>query len=66
MSILDTVDDIRFDTRVMEHALRRGKITREEIATHLAELPDEAGEGQESVVPFTTPYADRLEREGGE
>lgn len=51
------------DIRVVEHAIRRGNLTREDYEAHLASLPDETEESEPSVIPFTAPYAQRLARE---
>ena len=41
-----------YDVRVVEHLLRAGSITPEEIDTHLESLPDEADEGEPTVTRF--------------
>lgn len=43
-------DSILFDTRVIQHHLRHGTLTPEQLAEHLANLPDDAEHGE----PTTT------------
>lgn len=58
-------DDMHFDVRVVPHKIRRNELAQSELEAHLAELPDEADEAVPSEIVFTTPFADRLRREGG-
>lgn len=58
-------DEFKFDARILQHQLRRGKIDPAEVEAYLASLPDEAEEAVESQVRFTTPYADRARGERG-
>ncbi len=51
--------DMRFDTRSLKHRLRRKEISPEEYEAHLAALPDDSEELEETVVQFTSPYEDR-------
>jgi|JI8StandDraft_1071087.scaffolds.fasta_scaffold839040_1 hypothetical protein len=51
--------EYRFDARVIDHAIRRGSLTRQEVNTFLAELPDEAEHGVESNVKFISSFADK-------
>ena len=53
-------NDTRFDSRVLEFALRRKEITHQDIQTHLEALPDEAEEAVDMEVVFATPFADRV------
>jgi hypothetical protein len=53
-------NDTRFDSRVLEFALRRKEISHQEIRTHLESLPDEAEEAVDMEVQFATPYANRV------
>lgn len=43
-------DPTLFDTRVIQHHLRHGSLTPEQLAEHLAALPDDAEHGE----PTTT------------
>lgn len=58
-------EDLRFDIRVIPHALRRGTLTPSDVAEALAALPDDAEEGQPSNVVFSTPFANRALTEEG-
>lgn len=58
-------DRLTFDTRVTDHARRRGTLDQKAYQAWLDSLPDEADEAEPSKVAFTTPYADRLARERG-
>jgi len=49
-----TNDPTLFDTRVIHHHLRRGSLTPEQLAEHLAALPDDAEHGEPTVTRFTT------------
>lgn len=51
--------DMRYDSRVIQHALRRQSLTHEEVRAHMASLPDDADEAEECEVTFSTPFADR-------
>jgi hypothetical protein len=53
--------EMRLDTRVMPHALRRGSITHDEVKQHMADLPDEADEAVECETKFDTPFARRVQ-----
>jgi hypothetical protein len=61
---MDTKKTGQFDVRTLEHKVRRGEITRAQVRTHLASLPDETALGEESKVRFSNPFeqrqADRL------
>jgi len=52
-------DDRIFDVRVLKHRMRRGVITREAYAKHLAQLEDEAEEGEPTVTRFNDAYWQR-------
>ncbi|HMV68573.1 MAG TPA: hypothetical protein PKA64_17110 [Myxococcota bacterium] len=54
--------DTRFDVRVIEHAIRRGTLTRAEVDAELATLDDEAEFAVESSVRFHAGVADRGSR----
>ncbi|MCB9666238.1 MAG: hypothetical protein H6732_19165 [Alphaproteobacteria bacterium] len=60
-------EDLTFDVRLVPHSLRRSRLTNEALDAHLDALPDEAAEGVECEVKFSTPYASRVkaEREAG-
>lgn len=58
--------DMRFDVRVVSHALRRGQVDHASYRKHLEALPDESDELEESEVAFATPYADRMKRQAEE
>lgn len=45
-------DPTLFDTRVIQHHLRRGSLTAEQLAEHLANLPDEAEHGEPTTTQF--------------
>lgn len=62
MSKSPSMEQTRFDVRLIEQRLRRGDVKHEEYETYLASLPDEAVEGEESKVNFTSPYGDKFER----
>lgn len=47
----------QFDSRTIEHLIRRGQVSREDWAKHLADLPDDADEGAQTQVRFTDSYA---------
>lgn len=55
--------DMKFDVRLISHSVRRGKLAQADVDAQLAALPDDAEEGVESDVVFTTPFADRAAEE---
>lgn len=55
--------DLTFDVRLVPHSVRRNRLPREVLAAHLDALPDEAAEGVECEVKFSTPYASRVKTE---
>jgi hypothetical protein len=52
-------NDTRFDSRVLDYAIRRKELSHQEVRDHLATLPDEADEAIEMKVKFSTPAASR-------
>lgn len=56
MSHPNAKDDMRFDVRVIEHAMRRNQLTRAEYEQYLASLPDDAEEGEEIETVFAETY----------
>jgi hypothetical protein len=54
-----SVEDVRFDVRMIEVRLRRGEVTAEEYKKHLDALPDDAAEAEPSKVHFVSSYADK-------
>lgn len=56
-------EDLMFDVRLLPYSIRRGRVTHDAVAEHLASLPDEADEAVKSEVRFTTPFADRKKAE---
>lgn len=50
--------DMKFDVRTLKHRVRRNEMTRKEIDAHLASLPDDAAEGEETKTDFVS-SADR-------
>ena len=55
-----------FDVRVVKALARRGELDSDAYQKHLASLPDEADEGEETSTRFATPYSDRLSSETAE
>jgi|JI10StandDraft_1071094.scaffolds.fasta_scaffold4669302_1 hypothetical protein len=58
----DPFSDTRFDVRVIEHAIRRRSLTRDEVNAHLAALEDDAEHAVESHVRFHSSFSDRPAR----
>jgi hypothetical protein len=54
-----TPNETRYDVRLIEQRIRRGTVSADEYAKHLAALPDEAAEAEPSKVHFVPSYADR-------
>lgn len=48
--------DEKFDIRTLEHQIRRGVLSREEVAAYLSNLPDDAEEGVETETRFAATY----------
>lgn len=51
--------DMKYDVRTLKHRLRRNEITLAEYEAHLAELPDDSEELEETEVTFTASFAER-------
>ena len=51
-----------FDKRLIRSRLRSKTLVQKEVDAHLANLPDEADNCEESEVVFHTPYGDRQEK----
>ncbi|MDO8494784.1 MAG: hypothetical protein Q7S68_05555 [Deltaproteobacteria bacterium] len=43
-------DEVQFDTRTLEQAMRAGKLSKKEIDEYLKKLPDESKNAQEQKV----------------
>jgi hypothetical protein len=52
----------QFDTRVVEHRVRRYQHDKAAYEAWLASLPDDAEHASESNVRFTSPYAEKYKR----
>jgi hypothetical protein len=52
-------DDMKFDVRALNHRLRRGEVSGEEIARYLDALPDEAAEVAETKTEFVASFEER-------
>lgn len=55
-------DNSRFDTRIIEHGIRRGTLKPAEVNTFLQDLPDDAEHAVDANVRFTTPFGDKHRR----
>ncbi len=47
-----TEDEKMFDVRLVRHQIRRGVVSKEEVEKHLAALPDDAENGEETETRF--------------
>ncbi|MEQ1504131.1 MAG: hypothetical protein ABMB14_17950 [Myxococcota bacterium] len=52
-------EDMKFDVRSMKYRQRRGEISDEELAKHLASIPDEASEAEETRTQFVATFEER-------
>lgn len=59
----ETEDTLLYDVRVTKYHLRRGKLTSEQLAAHLASLPDDAEHGEPTVTRFASNSEGRERRE---
>lgn len=62
VSLFAEVPESRFDVRVIDHAIRRGSITRAEVAAHREGLQDDAEHAVESTVKFSSHIAEKSPR----
>jgi hypothetical protein len=52
-------DDLRFDTRLVRHRIRRGEISHLDLTTHLAGLSDDAERGEDTTTQFVATFKNR-------
>ena len=57
-------EDPKFDTRVVEHHIRRNDLTLEALQKHLDSLKDEGDEGEPTETQFANHWESRAAREG--
>jgi hypothetical protein len=48
------MDETQFDVRTLEHKLRRGVLSREQVDAHLNAIPDSAAESVETETRFVS------------
>lgn len=56
-------EEIEFDVRTVRHQLRRQKITNDQLQKHLAGLPDDSENGEETETRFVGHFEQRQDRE---
>ena len=52
-------DDMKFDVRALNHRLRRGEVSQEEVKKYLDSLPDEATEHEQTRTEFVGTFEER-------
>jgi hypothetical protein len=52
-------DDMKFDVRALNHRLRRGEISGEDVEKYLQNLPDDAVETEETKTEFVATFEER-------
>jgi hypothetical protein len=52
-------DDMKFDVRALNHRLRRGEISAEDVQKYLKNLPDEAAETEDTKTEFVATFEGR-------
>ena len=52
-------DDLHYDVRLLKHRIRRGELTHDEVAKHLAGLTDDAEHGEETETQFVAAFQNR-------
>ena len=51
--------DMKFDVRTLRHRARRTELSPKEIEKHLADLPDDADEAENTKTEFTASFEEK-------